>query len=107
MQPASVTVNNNRGNAFLARADAVVAEGGDPSNDVAEAIASAEKAIALRPDYAFSQFNIAYGSMLVARHRAGRGDDPAAPLAKTHEWLARYNSLPPDDPDAAMCATVP
>ena len=110
LNPSNASVQNNRGNTWLALVE-YHAGRGEPIDDAAvRALASYRGALQVRADYTLTFINIAEINRLIALDRVRRGNDPSNALRDARAALDRYEAANEGDVDAlvlrARCAIL-
>ena len=60
------------------------------------------RTLAIRPDYAYGPYNLAYTYRLLAQALQDRGEDPAPALASARSWIEASLKINPDDADTFL-----
>lgn len=92
---------NNRGNAFLTRAEISIDQGEDPRPALEQAVASYGRALEVRPGYSLAAFNLAWAHRLAADEILHRGGDAREDLARARVAVAASREADPADASTA------
>ena len=110
LNSSNASVQNNRGNTWLALVEYQAGRGEPIDDAAARALSSYRGALDVRPDYTLAFINIAETERLMALDRVRRGKDPSEILRDARAALDRYDAANKGDVDAlvlrARCAVL-